>query len=155
MAVWLIGVHAEEPWYYELATVVMFLSFFVGILFLALYYQYFHVKRLSYATNNNPPAGMPYSYVTPNGTYIVSNHVGDHHAYDVMASGKNAYSNSATNPVRHCSCGHGSFEIDYPPLCSLRRTRARSSSRTATRLSPTARASRTFRVCSTAASIRP
>jgi hypothetical protein len=102
VAVWLIGVHAEEPWYYELATVVMFLSFFVGILFLALYYQYFHVKRLSYATNNNPPAGMPYSYVTPNGTYIVSNHVGDHHAYDVMASGKNAYSNSATNPVRHC-----------------------------------------------------
>ena len=40
MAVWLIGVHREEPWYHELATIVMFLSFFVGILFLGLYYRY-------------------------------------------------------------------------------------------------------------------
>lgn len=39
VAVWLIGVHHEDLWYHELATVVMFLSFFVGILFLGLYYR--------------------------------------------------------------------------------------------------------------------
>lgn len=76
VAVWLIGVHRDEPWYHEMATVVMFLSFFVGMIFMGLYYRYFHVKRLSYAssapysTNNNPPE--PYTYVTPSGTYVVS-----------------------------------------------------------------------------------
>lgn len=79
VAVWLIGVHMEEPWYHELATVAMFLSFFVGTFFLALYYRYFHVKRLNYPSTN-PPA--PYSYVTPNGTYIVSEHVADHNRDD-------------------------------------------------------------------------
>lgn len=95
VAVWLIGVHRQEPWYHELATVVMFLSFLVGIVFLVLYYRYFHVKRLSYssyATNNNPPE--PYSYVTPSGTYIVSQH-----ADNPDATSKNP----AANPVRPLS----------------------------------------------------
>ncbi len=96
MAVWLIGVHGAEPWYHQLATYVMFLSFVVGILFLALYYQYFHVKRLSYATNNNPPANMPYSYVTPNGTFVVSDHVGDHHSNGMLTTGKNPFTSSTS-----------------------------------------------------------
>ncbi len=45
--------------------------------------RYFHVKRLSYGSNsssgypsnNNPPE--PYTYVTPSGTYVVSEHLTD------------------------------------------------------------------------------
>jgi hypothetical protein len=102
VAVWLIGVHREEPWYHELATVTMFLSFVVGVLFLGIYYRYFHVKRLSYSsassypTNNNPPE--PYSYVTPSGTYV-----------DDGTSNPNGPSkNGSSNPV---SCSPVSFSV--------------------------------------------
>lgn len=95
VAVWLIGVHHEEPWYHELATVTMFLSFVVGVIFLGIYYRYFHVKRLSYPstgsypTNNNPPE--PYSYVTPSGTYVVS---------ESISNPDGLSKNCSNNPVR-------------------------------------------------------
>lgn len=104
VAVWLIGVHRNEPWYHELATVVMFLSFFVGIIFLGLYYRYFHVKRLNYgssssayATNNNPPE--PYTYVTPSGTYM-------DHGSDPNGAAKNV---NAVSYFLNKECANSSF----------------------------------------------
>ena len=84
VVVWLIGVHHQEPWYHELATVVMFLSFSIGIVFFVVYYGYFHVERPSYASypaNNNPPEPLfiNRTYVTPSCTRIDSENANDRH----------------------------------------------------------------------------
>lgn len=48
MFVWWVAVSVNPPWYrYKLPLLVMFL-FFSGLVFMALYYRFFHVRRLKY-----------------------------------------------------------------------------------------------------------
>lgn len=42
---WLVGVWGEAPWYRNAVPSVVFLSFSTGIVFMLLYYRYFHVRR--------------------------------------------------------------------------------------------------------------
>lgn len=47
VSVWLGGLH-DTPWYKYGVTSLIFLSFFLGMVFMALYYRHFHVRRLKH-----------------------------------------------------------------------------------------------------------
>lgn len=47
VSVWLGGLH-ETPWYQHGVTVLIFLTFFLGMIFMAFYYRHFHVRRLKH-----------------------------------------------------------------------------------------------------------
>ena len=49
LSVWLIAVREEDFWYKDMTISIVFAAFVVGLLFMSLYYRYFHVKKLSYA----------------------------------------------------------------------------------------------------------
>lgn len=48
VAVWLVGIWSDPPWYKTTVPLLVFSTFFGGLSFMALYYRYFHVRRLNY-----------------------------------------------------------------------------------------------------------
>ncbi|KAE8751914.1 hypothetical protein FOCC_FOCC001391 [Frankliniella occidentalis] len=52
VAVWLVGVWSDPPWYKSTVPLLVFSTFFGGLSFMALYYRYFHVRRLKYDAPN-------------------------------------------------------------------------------------------------------
>ncbi|KAB7507342.1 XK-related protein 6 [Armadillidium nasatum] len=48
VSVWLGGLH-DTPWYKYGVTSLIFLSFFLGMVFMGLYYRHFHVRRLKHS----------------------------------------------------------------------------------------------------------
>lgn len=48
VAVWLVGVWSDPPWYRTTVPFLVLSTFFGGLSFMALYYRYFHVRRLKY-----------------------------------------------------------------------------------------------------------
>ena len=57
ISVWL-GTLREVRWYQHPVTAVVFLAFLLGILFMALYYRHFHVKRLKHSYTIPTPVGV-------------------------------------------------------------------------------------------------
>lgn len=51
---WLVAVWDQAPWYRDTVPLVVFLSFAVGIAFMAIYYRFFHVRRLHYEAGGRP-----------------------------------------------------------------------------------------------------
>ena len=51
---WLVAVWDQAPWYRDTVPLVVFLSFAVGIGFMAVYYRFFHVRRLHYEAGGRP-----------------------------------------------------------------------------------------------------
>uniref|UniRef100_A0A1B6CVP3 XK-related protein n=1 Tax=Clastoptera arizonana TaxID=38151 RepID=A0A1B6CVP3_9HEMI len=74
LVAWRIGVSRNPPWYSEDLPLLVGLLFGVGLVFQALYYRYFHVRRLNYEaggrlnSNNSTARLQPSRKETSNGT---------------------------------------------------------------------------------------
>ncbi|XP_037085350.1 uncharacterized protein LOC119106340 [Pollicipes pollicipes] len=49
VSVWMAALPEQIVWYHYIILVTVFAAFIVGILFMMLYYQYFHINKLNYA----------------------------------------------------------------------------------------------------------
>lgn len=77
LVAWSLGVSRSPPWYSESLPLLAGALFAAGILFQALYYRYFHVRRLNYeaggrlsGSNNSTARLAPNRKDTANGTKV-------------------------------------------------------------------------------------
>lgn len=78
LVAWRIGVSRNPPWFSESLPLLVGLLFGAGLVFQALYYRYFHVRRLNYeaggrlSSNNSTARLAPARKETSNGTKVSS-----------------------------------------------------------------------------------
>lgn len=69
---WLIGTWIDRPDNWYVTPLLIFASFVTGILFMLLYYRYFHVRRLGYEAGGRLPNDMHSKYACADGSSCIS-----------------------------------------------------------------------------------
>lgn len=69
---WLIGTWVDRPDNWFVLPLLIFASFVIGILFMLLYYRYFHVRRLGYEAGGRLPNDMHAKYACADGGSCIS-----------------------------------------------------------------------------------
>ncbi|XP_018914037.2 LOW QUALITY PROTEIN: uncharacterized protein [Bemisia tabaci] len=114
MFVWWVAVSVNPPWYrYKLPLLVMFL-FFSGLVFMALYYRFFHVRRLKYESggrmntnsSNNSTARLQPGSSRCNDLSLGSKDLIRRHSFSGIYNGSNGMNTAPTDTDTSASQQH-------------------------------------------------